>query len=129
MLVEGKLKFHVLTEMKVFTDEKRGSHLYTIMPKYPHFLSVWIKFDTFLFWNILSKNWKSADQRKMVVSLYNNIMYKLNPVKMEIHRTEIYIKFNHNVRNLCKLTLSNLKIFPIEVFIPQVYLWYIFFLA
>jgi hypothetical protein len=65
-----------------------------IVLKYPHFLSVWTKFDTFLIGNILSKkldtSWSEEYGRLCII-----ILSKLSPVKMEIHRTEIYIKFSH----------------------------------
>jgi len=40
---------------------------YTV-PKYPHFLAVWTKFETFYFQLFCSKKRKSTDQRKTFIS-------------------------------------------------------------
>jgi len=113
----GKTVCHVLTEMKVFTDEKRGYHLHSaLIPSFPICLDqVWHIFILKYFVQ------KIGNQliREIRSSVCIIILSKLSPVKMEIHRTEIYIKFSHNVRNLCKFTLFNLNIFHTEVFIPQ----------
>jgi hypothetical protein len=41
-----------------------------IVPKYPHFLAVWTKLETFYFQIFCLKKRKSADQRKTFISVY-----------------------------------------------------------
>ena len=53
--------------MKVLPDEKRAPPPYT-MPKYPHFLAVRTKFDTFYFQITCWKKRKSVNERNILIS-------------------------------------------------------------